>query len=281
MVSIAAGSGTDLYIVGHGLSVDREAEIADGLFLSPERPSAFDGSFGSTTSSFQLHAAMLSMERIATFSLRVEHAAGGPALAAKGWNALWLFSLLSLACRSPVVSLYSVAKGRPEPSLANRNLVIRPAEKIVPISDEQLQWAKANHPSFDKLIADRQFSAAQRYYNNAHYLPDLDARLMLLWAGIEGLLNVEGELRRRIALHTAILHDGDRDKKLAFFRDTKRAYDIRSKVVHGAQAGDEKLASAVGFAGDLLVGLLRKMIELGRVPSASELDDAAASLSFE
>lgn len=280
MVSIAAGLGTKIYIVGHGLTVDREIVIADGLVLTPKRPPAFESSFGSTTSTLQAHAAMLAMERIATFSLRVENAAGGKALATKGWNALWLFSLLSLACRSPVVSLYSVAEGRLEPSLANRNLVIRPAEEVVSMSDEECQWAKSNYERFDKLIADRQFSAAQRYYNNAHYLPDLDARLMLLWAGIEGLLNVDGELRRRIALHAAILHDGDPGQKIALFRDTKRAYDIRSKVVHGAQAHMEKLDSAVDFASALLVGLLRKMVEIGRVPSTSELDDAAASLSF-
>lgn len=280
MVSIAAGSGTDLYIVGHGPSVDREVSIAESLFLSSEKPPAFDGSFGSTASTLQVHAAMLAMEPIATFSLRVEHATGGKAFATKGWNALWVFSLLSLACRLPVVSLYSVAEGRPEPCLANRNLVIRPAERIVPISNRQLQWTRANYQPFAKLIADRQFSAAQRYYNSAHYLPDLDARLMLLCSGIEGLLNVEGELRRRIALHAAILHDGDPDQKIALFRETKRAYDIRSKVVHGAKADREKLNAAVGFAGDLLVGLLRKMVEMGRVPLTSELDEAAASLSF-
>ena len=96
---------------------------------------------------------------------------------------------------------------------------------------------------------------------------------MLLWAGIEELLNVEGELHRRIALHAAILHGGDRDQKIALFRDSKRAYDVRSKVDHGAHADSEKLHSAVGFAGDLLVGLLRKMVEIRRVPSTSELDD--------
>jgi hypothetical protein len=280
MVSIAAGSGTHLYIVGHGLRVDREVRIAEGLFLSPETPPAFDGSFGSTTSTLQAHAAMLAMERIATFSLRVEHPAGGKELVAKAWNALWLFSLLSLACRSPVVSLYSIAEGRLEPSPANRNLIIRPAERNDPFSDEQLQWTRGNHQRFDKLVVDRQFSAAQRYYNSAHYLPDPDARLMLLWAGIEGLLNVDGELRRRIALHAAILHDGDREQKIALFRDIKRAYDIRSKVVHGAQADGDKLNSAVIFAGELLVGLLRKMVEMGRVPPTAELDEAAASLSF-
>jgi len=280
MVSIAAGSGTDLHIVGHGLRIEREVQFAEGLFLSPETPPAFDGSFGSTSTTLQAHAAMLAMERIATFSLRIEHAAGGEALATKGWNALWLFSLLSLACRSPVVSLYSVAEGRLEPSLANRNLIIRPAERIISFSDEQVDWARGNYQRFDTLIADRQFNAAQRYYNNAHYLPDLDARLMLLWAGIEGLLNVEGELRRRIALHAAILHDGDRDQKIKLFSDTKRAYDVRSKVVHGAQADTEKLKSAVGFASNLLVDLLRKMVQMGRVPSTSELDDAAASLAF-
>lgn len=280
MVSIAAGSGACLYIVGHGLTVDHEIELADGVSLSPARPRAFQSSFPSTTSKFQAHAALLSMERIATFSLKIEQPVGGKDLATKGWNALWQFSLLSLACRSPVMSLYSVAEGQLEPSLANRNLVIRPAHTIVPMSAEQVQWTKANYHRFDALIADRQFGAAQRYYNNAQYLPDLDARLMLLWAGIEGLLNVEGELRRRIALHSAILHDGDHEQKIALFRNTKKAYDVRSKVVHGAQANDELLRSAATFAGDLLIGLLRKMVQMGRVPSASELDDAAASLSF-
>ena len=280
MVSIAAGSGTELHIIGLGLSVDREIEIVDGLILKPERPPAFETSFGSTASQFQAHAAMLAMERLATFSLKVEHAEGGKALAFKAWNALWLFSLLSLACRSPVVSLYSVAQGELEPSLANRNLVIRPAERIIPMSDEQVQWVRTNYQRFEKLIDERQFNAAQRYYNNAHYLPDLDARLMLLWAGIEGLLNIDGELRRRIALHAAILLEGDRDQKIAIFRNTKRAYDLRSKVVHGGQADTEELSSAVGFACDLLTGLLRRMVELGRVPSSSELDNLAASQSF-
>lgn len=62
----------------------------------------------------QLHSAVtiLGMEPLASFSLRIEHVDGGKTLAAKSWNALWDFSLLALACRSPMMSLYSVADGQ-------------------------------------------------------------------------------------------------------------------------------------------------------------------------
>ncbi len=35
-----------------------------------------------------------------------------------------------------------------------------------------------------------------RCYSNVHYLFDNDARIMLLWAGVEGLLDIDSELRR-------------------------------------------------------------------------------------
>lgn len=57
----------------------------------------------------------------------VEDQAGGEALAAKGWNALWIFSLMALTCRAPVVSLYSASNDPlPKFSNANRNVFIRP-----------------------------------------------------------------------------------------------------------------------------------------------------------
>lgn len=275
MVSISAGTGTQVQIVGHGLTLGEEFSLAPGITVSPATPK-HPPSFGSTMG--QLHSAVtiLGMEPLASFSLRIEHVDGGKKLAAKSWNALWDFSLLALACRSPMMSLYSVADG--QFTLANRNLVINALPKVPRSTEAELQWAADNYGRFNALLGNGRFQAAQRYYNNAHYLFDDDAKIMLLWAGIEGLLGIEAELSRRIALHAAILFDGDRSEKAAHLAQIKKAYVIRSKVVHGTGVDRASLPEAYLFASRLLVGLLRKMVELGRVPEASELDQLAASV---
>ncbi len=278
MIKVSASSGTSLRIVGHGLSVDEDYAIATGVTVSPTIP-VHPPSFGTTMG--QLHSAVtiLNLEPLANFSLEIEHPEGGEALARKAWNCLWDFSLLALACRSPMMSLYSVSGG--EFSLANRNVLIRPLSAPARAGRAELDWAASHYERFGALIDEPRFQAAQRYYNNAHYLFDDDAKIMLLWAGIEGLLGVEAELSRRIALHAAILFDGDVTAKAAHFAEIKKAYGTRSKVVHGAGADAASLRKGYGFASGLLVGLLRKMVELGRVPSASELDDLAVGASLQ
>ena len=124
-----------------------------------------------------------------------------------------------------------------------------------------------------------EFSAAMRCYGNAHSLPDHDVRIMLLWAGIEGLLNVDAELSRRLALYSAIMHDGDSDEKFAYYDRVKKAYGVRSRAVHGSGLTKAKVAAGSAEAGAILVGLLAKCVELGRVPTASELDRLAISSS--
>ncbi len=98
---------------------------------------------------------------------------------------------------------------------------------------------------------------------------------MLLWSGIEGLLGVDGELRRRIALHAAILFNGSLEEKTNHFHQIKKAYDFRSKVVHGGKIDTEKLSAEYRFASNLLRGLLSTCVILKRVPTARELDEAA------
>lgn len=281
MVGVIVGNeATRVYIAGYGMAVDRSVELAPGVYVSPEVIRQED-SFGSSTGrEFQTMAAVLATQRIASFSVVVEDQAGGEALAAKGWNALWIFSLMALTCRAPVISLYSASNDTlPKFSIANRHVFIRPLPVVAP-TDDQLSWARRNYAAFEGLLSEARFRSAQSYYNNSHYVMDHDARIMLLWAGIESLLDVGQELSRRIALHSAILFDGDPAEKAERFRQVRRAYAIRSKVIHGNAAGKENLGEAAAFAGDVLLGLLRKVVELGRLPNGAELDEAAAGASL-
>lgn len=222
----------------------------------------------------------MAMEPLANFSLHITEDESGHALAAKTWNALWIFHLLALACRRPVIPLYCAANHGTRFTLANRNLVIHRLPSLAPASDADLDWATAHFDTFHALLGENRSQNAVRCYGNAHYLFDDDAKIMLLWAGIEGLLDVDSELRRRIALHAAILLDGTPAEKALYFERVKKGYDVRSRVVHGSSAKPEMLQQGSALAGEVLLTLLRKCVELGRVPSGAELDERAAGVSL-
>lgn len=110
MVGIAVGPGSEVRIVGHGLRVSAEFELATGVRVSPETP-MHQSSFGSTISRISEDTALIVMESLADFSLVIDDPQGGKVLATKAWNSLWTFSLLGLSIGAPVMPLYSFAQG--------------------------------------------------------------------------------------------------------------------------------------------------------------------------
>ena len=279
MVGVAAGADSkSIVILGHGLTVAKEFELAPGVLLSPELPKLDLNATVAGCGHFADYAAALHGSEIATFSLRVDEDRGGKSLTAKAWNALWVFHLLSVACRSPCFPLYSVSDG-PQPlfSAASPNPFVRALLAIHDAQVDELRWAQRYVESFDKLTKIAEFSAAIRCFVGVRFLPEQEVRLMLLWAGIEGLLSVDAELSRRLALYAALLFDGSPGEKAAYFDQVKKAYGVRSRAVHGSGLKPEQQEEGVRTASDILVGLLKRCVELGRVPSAAELDKLAVS----
>lgn len=262
-------------ITGHGLELAEPFQIAEGVVVSPDvHPLNARGLAGE---SIKVRAAIETMHEIATFSIEVHDDRGGKALASRGWNRLWDFHLLSLASKSPCFILYGASVGLQGTaySVANRNVIVNPLAETRTLTTKALEWARENEPAFRDLIGDQQFGSAMRYFGNAHYLFDLEHRIMLLWAGIEGLLQVEAEHNRRIALYCAILSNGTEEKKASRFEMVKKSYSLRSRVVHGAKPTPAKLETGYAEATELLADLLSRCVELGRVPSKEDLDRAA------
>ncbi|MBZ9942649.1 hypothetical protein LB533_16275 [Mesorhizobium sp. BR1-1-13] len=282
MVGIVAGAdSTTITIFGHGITVPERFELSAGIWLGPSLTRLDVSAAASGSGRFSDYAAALQGDEIATFEMVVEEAAGGEELVVKGWNALWLFHLLSVACGSPCLSLYSVCDGNePKYSAASRTPFVRPVPEIHPATSRQLNWAKEHLESFESLAKIPEFESAMKCFGNAHYLPDHDIRIMLLWAGIEGLLSVDAELSRRLALYAAILMDGTPDQKAAYFDEVKKAYAIRSQAVHGAKAKPDKLVVGYSLASRILAGLLKRCVEVGRVPSPAELDRLAVGATI-
>lgn len=278
---IATKRAQEIIIMGHGITVPFEFEISRGIFIDSKKPTLDLKVLTEGCETFYDYAAVLLMENLASFSIKVQRPSGGRDLAADAWNALWQFHLLSLALYSPCFPLYTVSRGETEQySIANRNLIIRPVSKIVEATEDNLNWVKKHQSSFDSLIKVVRFSRAMRYYGNSHYLFDLDARIMLLWAGIESLLDVDAELSRRLALYAALMFDGKVEEKRAYFETVKAAYNVRSRVVHGSTPKTDKLQEGYETASLILARLLAKCVEIGRVPTPKDLDNLAIAQSL-
>ena len=100
---------------------------------------------------------------------------------------------------------------------------------------------------------------------------------MLLWSGIEALFGVDAELSRRVALYAALMLDGEPDAKWAYYQEMKRAYDLRSRIVHGNSVQIDKIKEAYDFALLALSRLLMKCVEMGVVPAQRDFDKLAVS----
>lgn len=279
MVSLSTSpDSTQVLIAGHGLVVEAPFWLGDGVTILPAPPETDLETVAAASVRFEDYAAVVSGREIATFSLEI--AGGGDArqLAVRSWNALRVFHLLSLAAGAPCMPLFSVTEGPSlSYSLVNRSPFLLTVETVKTVDADRLTWARDHQRTFDELIHDPRFNTAMLCYGNAHYLPDLAVRIMLLWSGIEGLLSVDGELNRRLALYAALLIDGPPDRKADYFTKLKKAYGLRSKAVHGARLAPDKLAEGYATASAILVELLARCVELGHVPTPDEFDRAAVT----
>ncbi len=274
MVNITAWKDAkSIRLTGHGLQLDKSFDLTEGITVLPDVQPLSPADLKKCDTSKE-RASIETMHDIATFTIEVHEGKGGVQLANAGWASLWDFHLLSLASKAPCFILYSASAGRAgiTYSVANRNLILSPLAEVRELTVAELEWARAYRLAFRELIKDQQFSSAMRYFGNAHYLFDLEHRIMLLWAGIEGLLQVDAEHSRRIALYSAILMKGSELAKSERFELVKKSYSLRSRVVHGAKPTKQKLDAGYSEATNLLADLLSRCVELGRVPTRNELD---------
>lgn len=126
-------------------------------------------------------------------------------------------------------------------------------------------------PQLKRLEDEPRFSLALRRLTDAYLKPTPGDRLIDYWIGLECLLLPGGdsELGFRAALRTAYLLS-EPPTRLQTFKQTKRSYDVRSRIVHGARSTVDP--QILTHTEECLRRILRRCLEWGQVPTDEMLN---------
>lgn len=272
----ATDATTRVTIVGHGVEVGATHTLQDLTRLVPVHFPVRAESLAQRTHGPLQYGAVLAMGAIATMAIEVSGT--GRDLLVRAWNSLWLFHLIGIAVEKPCLPLFSFTDDpNTKFTVVNPHLIVKKHNVVDEVKPADMEWVYSHIGKFDDLINNKRFATAIIAFSTAHYLPTVRLQLMLLWSGIESVLDVDAELRFRLALNGALLLGGDTAARASRFAEIKKSYAIRSRAVHGADIELTVADSAREFASSLLARLLRRCVELGRVPTSLDYDSAAVS----
>ena len=143
------------------------------------------------------------------------------------------------------------------------------------VSGEDAAWIHEHFDVFNTLAAESQpFRFALEAAIDWRFAKDARSAVAHIWSGIEAIFGITSELVYRISLLSACLLAERGHPRKAKFEEVKKLYGLRSKVVHGEQLTDEKIASALNDSYHLLVGLLLLAINKGHVLGQEDFDQA-------
>jgi hypothetical protein len=278
MVKLSVGGDAkSVCLLGHGIKVTEKLEIEPGIFIEPKQLSVEPMQISDSVTNVVEYAGVLAALPLITFQIEVLRRSDVKDLAGRAWNALWLFYLISLACRAPCYPLVSITDDDEHFGLINPNVVIRPLPTIHEMTKDEFKWAQINAKSFDFLAREERFQQAMIAYGNAQYFSDYASRIMLLWSGIEGLLGIEHEQSFRIPLYLSLLFGRTAEDKYRYFTEIRDAYGVRSRVVHGVNVKEQKRQAGFETANKILIDALARCVEIRRIPTPEDYNRAALS----
>ena len=136
-------------------------------------------------------------------------------------------------------------------------------------------WIHEHFELFNGLASESEsFRFAMEAATDWRFAKDARSAIARLWSGIEAIFGITSELVYRISLLSACLLAEGEERRKAKFKEVKKLYSVRSKVVHGTQLSPEKIAVALNDSYQLLADLLLLSIDKGHVLSQDDFDAA-------
>lgn len=260
-------------ILGAGVKFETEIVVAENIRIRPTSIPVDHIDLMDRTVSRREYGFICSIAEHICFELIVtaddqEHAA------IEGWNAQWVLILLAVVLRRPVYHPISTFTNEDKDYYKLSNMFF--SQKIFDpphlITKQEQELFLTTLPNFLN-ISDNRFCHATSVAAHVHMEPKFGIRIAAIWSGIEALLGVDHELSFRIALVCSKLLETDAEKRLAFFKHTKKLYNIRSSCVHGSFADTKKIneKDAEHDSMELLCRLILYFCKRGSLLSQEEM----------
>lgn len=270
-----SGYGKETFLYLNGIGVDRKLQLGNNIELWPASCSPEpDDIIRVSKSEVDIGVISIFLRQVRSqFHIKADDS---KTVAHVAWNSLWDALLLSAICDCDAVCNFQCDRPAEEFNSECRfeitNYYLRGLTKtIYEIGDEEASWIEKYFKIARRLLDKPEFENAVHclatYRWHAHPRP----RLALIWAGIEGLFNIESELVFRLSLYTAKFLTPDNKKEMkGMFSKVKELYKQRSAAVHGSRIKGE-LAKAVDDSAQLLKSLIKRCIVAGDLPKVEDL----------
>lgn len=138
------------------------------------------------------------------------------------------------------------------------------------ITLEDVVWAEKHIDSCMCLMSNPNFQNAMQALNTFHNVPYDNFRALIAWTGIEGLFNVEHELRFKLSLLVS-KYVSSKSESYQLYRRLKKSYNLRSKIAHGNHVKVDNAYKEGLWIRSILGLCLCKTVEQGKPPTEEEI----------
>ena len=271
-----SGSSRETFLYLNGLGAERAVSFSENVELQPAccEPTP-DTIIALCKSELDIGVAAIFLRQV-TSQLHVT--AGDPEQLAKtAWNAVWYSVLLSALYDCDVVCNFQCDVPTQDLSASSclevTNYNLRGLSTSSPrvLGGGDLTWIEEHMQAAWRLLDADPFQSAVHSLASYRWNPHPRVQLAVLWAGIEGLFQIESEFAFRISPYAArFLAPNDEEKRRTTFANVRSLYKARSKAVHG-MALHADTGNAIVESAQLLSELVRTCIVSRALPSVDVL----------
>jgi hypothetical protein len=270
-----SGHGKETFLFLNGLGVRRVVRLGKNLELCPASCSPSPEDIIKVSRNETDLGITIIFLRHVTSQIRI--VADTPKeLAARAWNSMWDAILLSAFFRNEVACNFQcdtpAEKFGPKSKLEITNYHLRGlSAKPRMLVETEAVWIEENFEQARSLLKKSAFQNAVHSLWSYRWHTYSNMQLAILWAGIEGLFDVNSEIVFRLSLYAARFLAPDNEvERSQIFSDVKRLYKQRSAAVHGSKIkGDSKIS--VDKSAQLLLKLIRQCVDCKSLPCIEKL----------
>ena len=269
-----SGHGRETFLFLNGLAVKRVIRLGKYLELRPANclPSPED-IIKASGKEIDLGVAIIFLKHV-TSQIRV--VADTPKeLAARAWNSMWDAILLSAFFHNEVACNFQcdmpAEKFDSKSKLEITNYHLRGLSEPRMLTESEAVWIEENFEQARNLLKYPKYQNAVHSLWSYRWHTHSRMQLAILWAGIEGLFEVNSEIVFRLSLYVArFLAPDNETERFQIFSDVKRLYKQRSAAVHGSEIkGDSN--TGVEESAKLLLKLIRHCVICKSLPRIESL----------